>query len=1401
MRCDRAFSQWALAWMLVMPMAITGGAIAAQPNVPQHSAEQSVDGQKPEDVALHEANRLYQQGEEQLNQGQLPDALESLQKALVIYREIRERKREGHTLRLIGATYFSQKDYAKMLDSQQESLSIARAIQDSDLEARALSNIGLAYASLLQSDRAQFYYKQSLVISTTSRNFRMIAFATSNLSNLLNDEKDYTQSRSTLQDALNFLPESIYKARVLWKLGSTYTVEAIGDPDSLTLGQIQDSHTASSQLHMLHIRAIDFYQQALKNLQFNPEPQLQGEILLSLANAYMNTNNLSRSIECSTQALLSFKKSLNRPKQLEALLSLMRYYSLMGTPAKDSREYQKGLDLSKSILVLMPEALNLAKVLNDSVAEKQILHLQVSAYFQSTDFYLELQDLSSAKESAEYAWILAKKLDSPKTETLALSALQNYYSQVGDYSNLFKVRERELKIARSNSNPYEISNALISLVSSNTLWEGHQDALKLLQEAEIKATEITSENRPRYTTDESVISLKHDIAMVFTTFYKGHGDHSQELTFAQRALAWSRQLSDRTQEIKALLRVASAHWSRQDYSSANQITLQALALAKTLNQSKLKIEALINLSQITADQGSPQIALEYAQQALNDIQRYKPQSLNYDWIELEQSALEQLSDAYRSQGDYNSALKALQQSTTVSEQTANPLHQQGARLSLGVFYLNLGDYTKATVQFQQALELAQTQQYPLHQQAALSFLSQVAFAQQKPQEAIRLAQQGLDISRRIQYPIGELSNLEALSRGYGELGDDAKAMTMAQATLDLARKTGNIGYERSALETLGNLHRRFGRWDQALASYESALASGGKYATTYAGLAQVYAHRRQPTVAIAFYKQAINKFENHRRNLRGLSTDLQQAYLQSTFDFGGIKNADIYRQLADLLISQGRILEAQEVLELLKAQELKDFNLSTRAKISNGEVKLDPTEQIIVGKYTTFIEFGQKLRDCQATKPQCAEYDNLTKLRKAANAEYTQIVASFEAAIKEREEKDKKNFLDPNNALNRKAQEIIVAQPNTPTAIIYSLVTDDKLWLVLVTKGEALRSFEIKLPQSQLNDTVRKFRSLLEQCETRPCTNADTAAFKVVSQQLHGLLFPAKLQQELQRGHIKHLVFAQDRITRYIPMAALFDGNQYLIEKYAVSTIVSASFTYDSPPPKRQDLSVLAAGLSTAVPPKFYALENVPQELNAIVRSGNTGIFPGLQLLNQPFDFLGLQKKLHGHNILHIATHGEFVRSQANASYILLGNGKPLSIPEILQLSDLGNLYLVVLSACQTALADRGADGIEISNVSYSFLEKGVKAVLASLWKVNDASTSLLMQQFYKHLATGTMTKTEALRQAQLQFLRGHLTAKDAPPRANLVAVSGSGDRATNATTTYAHPYYWAPFILIGNSL
>ena len=357
-------------------------------------------------------------------------------------------------------------------------------------------------------------------------------------------------------------------------------------------------------------------------------------------------------------------------------------------------------------------------------------------------------------------------------------------------------------------------------------------------------------------------------------------------------------------------------------------------------------------------------------------------------------------------------------------------------------------------------------------------------------------------------------------------------------------------------------------------------------------------------------------------------------------------------------------------------------------------------------------------------------------------AQYTQSVETFKTDVRKNRHDDD-IFQNPDN-LNGEAEKLLKANPDA--VLIYPFITDQKLWLLYAVPGAA-GSIEVSVTQAELAKTVQQFREQLQ-------SGNDLQALQTTSQKLHDWLIKP-LESALQQSKTKHLIFVNDRVTRYIPMAALFNGQQYLIERYTLSSVITPSLTdAEDTLGTVNQANVLGLGLSQAVP-GFDPLPAVEDELDRIVRQAPndpTGIYPGQTYLNQDFTRQQLEKNLLGHRILHIATHAAFTPGRPQESYIVLGDGSRLKIPEIDTLHErLSNLHLVVLSACQTALGGEANDGTEIAGLSSYFLKASrAKTVIASLWSVNDDSTSLLMQRFYELLASGELTKAEALRQAQL---------------------------------------------------
>ena len=573
-------------------------------------------------------------------------------------------------------------------------------------------------------------------------------------------------------------------------------------------------------------------------------------------------------------------------------------------------------------------------------------------------------------------------------------------------------------------------------------------------------------------------------------------------------------------------------------------------------------------------------------------------------------------------------------------------------------------------------------------------------------------------------------------------------------------------------------------WQKALAIFSDIGEREGE-GLTLSNLGYLYEQQEQPELAIVFYKQSVIVREGIRQVLE---RELQESYTETV--------AGTYRSLADLLLSQDRIYEAQQVLELLKLQEIQDFTRSQRARGKLPKVVLLHQEKEIIRSYGKLVTFGAKIAECEQNN--CPQISALRDQRQTLKGQFNQDVRNWETVIRKRDYQDKQ-FLDP-NFFNDTANRIIQAsdQYNAEpgTAVIYPLVLKDKLWLLWAAKGKVIGKREItNVGRQQLNQEVIKLRGFLQD------PNSDVAELQKTAQQLYDWLI-RPIEGELEAGKIHHLAFSLDRGFRYIPMAVLHDGEKYLIEKYTITTFTSAdenfSDTQDRLPSKREETSIIGVGAS-----RFRSGNNLPyveEEINAIVMreddpNDEQGIYPGNQFLNEAFTFRILRDNLKGRKLLHIATHGDFVPGDQYQSYLVLGDGEKLDIPKIQILDDyLDDVHMVVLSACETALGDslltdpKQEEGIEINALSFYFLSGGAKTVMASLWRVDDTSTSQIMQRFYCTLANEnpSITKAQALRKAQESLLKN--TPLDC-------------EQSTSDNPDFTHPHYWAPFILIGNGL
>ncbi|MBW4582030.1 MAG: tetratricopeptide repeat protein [Tildeniella nuda ZEHNDER 1965/U140] len=868
--------------------------------------------------------------------------------------------------------------------------------------------------------------------------------------------------------------------------------------------------------------------------------------------------------------------------------------------------------------------------------------------------------------------------------------------------------------------------------------------------------------------------------------------YDQAATHFQQALLVFQQVNDQNGEAKVLMNLGELYGSQRQNNQAKTYYQQALPIFQQVKDQNGEAFALMGLGNAYLSTSQYDQAKTYYQQALPIFQQIQNRIG-------EAKVLMNLGEVYLSQSQYSQAITFYRQALPIFQQVKDQNGEAKVLNNLGNTYLYLSQYSQAITFYRQALPIFQQVKDQNGEASALNNLGNVHLLLSQYDQAITYYQQALPRFQQVKDPNGEAKVLMNLGNAHLFLSQYDQAITYYQQALPRFQRIQNHNDKATALMNLGIAYQLLLRYGKAIAYYQQALPiyqqvkdrEGEGKALNNIG--KLLTQQKQPELAIVFYKQSVNIRETIRQDLRQLPHESQESYTQSV--------AGTYRSLADLLIQQGRLPEAQAVLELLKLRELRDFTRD--AGIDSPGINLANIEttalKAILDRFTTLGNFTGRLAKCQRTN--CPDLKTLEAQRDTLN-EAVNFELKQQRAVLAKYFSTESATLTPEK-LNAEANRIVNAQPGT--VLIYPLVLKDKIQFLLALKaGDGAVTFRpIEVPNVSAETLFKTIQTFREQLKSP----GDLKVLQATSKQLYDWLIKP-LASEIPPDKVRHLVFAPDSTIRYIPLAALYDGKRYLIERYSISTITAASQTnttetFASLPVNATFL--LAMGASTF--PNLAPLKNVPAELGAIVQASNVkdthGIYPGSEFLNLKFDYEALKDHLKNkYRILHIATHGKFKPGRPEDSYLVPGRGDTLTTDRIDQLLNYGisNVHLVVLSACETAVGDRASDGIEIPGISYFFLKNDVKAVLASLWSVNDASTALMMQQFYTQLATGKRTKAEALQTVQHEFIKGKLTAKDAPTRSDVIPQTTAPGR-TPAATDFTHPYYWAPFILIGNSL
>jgi len=631
----------------------------------------------------------------------------------------------------------------------------------------------------------------------------------------------------------------------------------------------------------------------------------------------------------------------------------------------------------------------------------------------------------------------------------------------------------------------------------------------------------------------------------------------------------------------------------------------------------------------------------------------------------------------------------------------------------------------------------------------------------------------------------------------GRIADAERTLT---AAIERARKASSPQTLGAALNDLGNLRAAQGRFADAQASYRDAieaagaagskplaarastnlaraLADDGKRAEAASLLPKVAAElralpaSRDKAYGLVSVGRLYARLDDARRSASVLGEALEAAdaandararstalgYLAEVYDRGG-RTADAL-QLASRAIVAAEEADAPELLyrwqwhkaRLLKAQGERDEAILSyqHAVRTFTTVRADLAATPGRGSFREsvgplFAETAGLLLD---------QADRLADAKMAASylADARNTMELFKGA-------ELQDYFQDDCVAALRARTTGIDQLAPQTAALYPIILQDRLELLL-TLPDGMKRFTTRVDADTLTREIRTFRVLLEKRTTHE--------YYPHARQLYDWII-RPIAAELEKQQINTLVVVPDGALRTIPLAALHDGQQFLVARYALATTPGLTLTDPRPLP-RGNAKVLVNGLTQGVQ-GFAPLPYVGQELDAI-----HSVYGGRELRDGDFTVPNIEKDLGEtpYSIVHIASHGQFA-GDVDKTFVLTYEDK-LSMTKLEQFLGLSKfrtepVELLTLSACETAAGDDRA-ALGLAGVA---IKAGARSALATLWTVNDPASAMVVSDFYRALRDPAISKAKALQQAQLGALKD--------PR-------------------YRHPNYWSAFLLIGNWL
>ncbi len=723
------------------------------------------------------------------------------------------------------------------------------------------------------------------------------------------------------------------------------------------------------------------------------------------------------------------------------------------------------------------------------------------------------------------------------------------------------------------------------------------------------------------------------------------------------------------------------------------------------------------------------------------------------------------------QGNFEQAAESWTQASTNFQQSGDHPNHIQALIYVSRALTEMGKNQRAQLLLQTAVQTAQTHNQAQLTAQALDQLGALHLNVGEGEEALSILQEGLKIARDIQDRplvatiLNDLGNTHAfLNNPTAAIAAYTEASILADS-LDLhslsIRAMVNAGLVEMKTDAIPNATLRLQQaWDKTQ-NLPDSHEKVQNFLTIGRGLRDI--SRQDTENHASLFIQASEALRNGIHSAKAIGDWKQESYgwgflAEMYEEEGRHREALKLTQLAIRASQQGQAPEALYLWEWKTGQHLQQLGQLDDAILAYQRAidTLKPIRQELVAGLpnhpTAFREsIGGLFFEMADALLERADQLGDDSQRNGLLYKTRDTIEAFKAA--ELQDYFKDDCVEVNQA---RIQPIDQIAPNT--AIIYPIVFQDRTE-ILMSLGGTIKRITIPISKQELTQNIHRFRTLLEKRTTHQYLPHAQTLYTILMQ---------PLEPYLNEFNIHMLVFVPDGALRTIPMATLHDGEQFLIQKYAIATTPGLTLT-DARSLDREQVHLLSMGLTEGVQ-GFAPLPNVQQEIQDI-----QDLFGGTSLLNEEFLALNIEREMKQEKftIVHIASHGKFDQNPED-SYVLAYDQK-LTMNQLGELIGLFQfrqtpLDLLTLSACETAAGDeRGALGL--AGVA---IKSGARSALATLWFINDKASSLLVNQFYTQLKQSSHSKAQALQDAQLTLL-DHVI--------------------------YRHPSYWAPFLLINNWL